>query len=182
MAAAFEAKQVKGPIHLCSDEQAEPLIEIFKDIRPEDWIFCTWRNHFHALLKGVPEEELFAAICAGRSMYFSSKEYRVVSSAIVGGIFPLALGVGMGIKRAGGSERVWVFCGDMAARGGLFHEFAQYATGHGLNIRVATEDNGYSTNANTEETWGGPQFQYTTIRYSYRRNRPHTGTGKFVTF
>lgn len=208
VAAAFERKEIRGPIHLCSDGQAEPLLEVFKMIRPEDWVFATWRNHWHALLKGVPEDELFAAICAGRSMYFCSARHRVLCSAIVGGILPIALGVAMGIKRAkeecpecqGTGEvegnplvsptvpcpadhpRVWVFIGDMARRTGLFHEFAQYATGHGLNIRVIEEDNGYSTNANTEELWGGPMYQYETIRYGYVRNRPHTGIGRNITF
>jgi TPP-dependent pyruvate/acetoin dehydrogenase alpha subunit len=113
VAAAFEAKQIRGPIHLCSDGQAEPLLGVFKDVRPDDWIFCTWRNHWHCLLKGMPEDELFDAICAGRSMFVCDKERRVVSSAIVGGILPIAMGVAMGIKRAGGSERGFTSSGSM---------------------------------------------------------------------
>lgn len=182
IAAAFEAKEIRGPIHLCSDGQAEPLIEAFRSVRPDDWVFGTWRNHFHCLLKGVPEDELYAAILAGRSMFFCSARHRIVCSAIVGGILPVALGVAMGIKLAAGRERVHVFIGDMCARTGLYHEFYQYARGHSLPVRIVIEDNGVSTNADTEETWGLSVNPPPVTRYEYTRNRPHTGTGRHVTF
>ena len=34
------------------------LIKIFKNIKSDDWVFSTWRNHYHALLKGIPKELL----------------------------------------------------------------------------------------------------------------------------
>ena len=187
VADAFEAKQVKGPIHLCSGTQAEPLLKIFEGIGPEDWVFSTWRSHWHCLLKGVPEEEVFAAILAGRSMYLNFAKQRVVCSAIVGGILPIALGVSMGLRRQrrefARGPWVHVFVGDMAETTGLYHEFRRYANGHDLPVRVHVEDNGLSTNAETEETWGFQQDGWpTTDRYTYRRTRPHTGTGKHVTF
>ncbi len=182
VAAAFEAKQVRGPIHLCSDEQAAPLLDVFKDVRPEDWCFGTWRNHWMCLLKGMPEDELFAEVCAGRSMFVQSAKYKIVTSAIVGGILPIALGVAMAKKRQGGSERVYVFIGDMTARTGLYHEFYQYARGHDLPVHVVIEDNGVSTNADTGETWGRETQPRPKTYYHYTRNRPHTGTGKHVTF
>lgn len=182
VAAAFEAKQIRAPIHLCSDGQAGPLLDIFRTVRPDDWVFSTWRSHWHCLLKGVPEEEVFAAILDGRSMFLCFKEQRIVSSAIVGGILPIALGVAMGIKRAGGRERVHVFIGDMTARTGLYHEFYQYARGHSLPVRAVIEDNEVSTNANTGDTWGRSVLSLPVTRYAYQRNRPHTGTGKHVTF
>lgn len=183
VADAFEAGKVKGPIHLCSATQAQPLLDIFREVRSTDWIFCTWRNHFHCLLKGMSERELFAEILAGRSMFVNSRHHRIVSSAIVGGILPIALGVALALKRKVEPGMVYVFAGDMAARTGLFHEFHQYADGHRLPVTIVVEDNGVSTNANTVETWGqewGAQPRL--IRYLYQRNRPHTGTGKHVTF
>ncbi len=95
---AFLAKSIPGPVHLCSDTQAQPLIDIFKDIRPQDWVFSTWRSSFHALLKGIPEADVFAQIIEGRSMYLSSREHRFYCSSIVGGILPIALGVAAGIQ------------------------------------------------------------------------------------
>jgi TPP-dependent pyruvate/acetoin dehydrogenase alpha subunit len=182
VAAAFEAKQIAAPVHLCSDSQAEPLISIFKMVRPRDWFFGTWRNHFHCLLKGMPEDELLQQILEGRSMFVASAEHRIVCSAIVGGILPLALGVAMAVRRTGGDERVFVAVGDMAMRTGLFHEFVQYAEGHGLPIVVIGEDNGYSTDAPTEELWGTEKKHLVPFLYKYQRNRPHVGTGKRVQF
>lgn len=183
VAAAFEAGQIRAPIHLCSDGQAEPLLEIFEDIAPADWVLSTWRSHWHCLLKGVPEDEVFAAILAGRSMYLSFREQRVFCSAIVGGILPIAVGIGMGIKRAGGSERVHVFVGDMTARTGLFYESAEYARRNNLPVRFVIEDNKLSTNARTLDIWGTEWATEPQIRgYQYTRNRPHTGTGRRVTF
>ena len=34
------------------------MIGVFKDVRPNDWVFCSWRSHYQCLLKGVPEDEL----------------------------------------------------------------------------------------------------------------------------
>ena len=183
VAEAFNAKQIHSPVHLCSDGQAQPLIDIFRDVRPEDWCFCTWRSSFHALLKGMPEDEVFAQIVAGRSMFLMSAKHRIVSSAIVGGILPIALGVAMGIKQNGGTQRVWVFVGDMARTTGLFKETVRYSRGHRLPIRFIVENNGMSTNASTDETWG-PQWnqQPWPKEYQYTRNWPHVGTGTRVRF
>ncbi len=194
---AFLAKSIPGPVHLCSSTQAEPLIDIFKNIRPQDWVFSTWRSSFHALLKGIPEADVFAQILEGRSMYLSSREHRFYCSSIVGGILPIALGVAAGIKmmerefiHKGHDEslaalpKVWVFIGDMTARTGLYHEFCQYASGHDLPIRVIIENNGLSTNANTEQTWGTtPTPSKSRVgRYYYHRNLPHVGIGQKVQF
>lgn len=177
--AAFIDKRIHAPVHLNSETQAEPLIEIFKSIRPQDWVFSTWRSTYHCLLKGVPEEEVFQAILEGRSMYLMFKEYNFFSSAIVGGILPIALGVAAGIKRNGGDELVWVFCGDMCATTGLFHEFHQYSKGFNLNIKIVVENNGFSTNAPTKTTWGMDndhvQSNTSVIKYDYSERLVNVG-------
>ncbi len=182
VADAFAARQIAAPVHLSSDEQAEPLLTIFKMIKPGDWVCSTWRSHFHALLKGIPEEELFAQILDGRSMFVMSKAHRFLSSAIVGGMLPVAVGLGMGIKMDGGSERVWVFVGDMTERTGLYHEAVQFVQGHGLPVEFVVENNGYSTNAVTEEVWGVSDQPIRTHRYDYRRSYPHVGLLQRVSF
>ena len=197
--AAFLDKQIHAPVHLNSSTQAEPLIGIFKSIRPQDYVFSTWRSAYHALLKGVPEEEVFQAILDGRSMYLMFRKRNFFSSAIVGGILPIALGVAAGIKRMNDDARatfanqngcsavlandalVYVFIGDMCARTGLYHEFLQYSNGHSLPIRVIVEDNGLSTNASTRETWGtGEPLIHAS--YRYQRTEPHVGLHQKVSF
>lgn len=185
VADAFLAKQILAPVHLggsVGGVQEQRLIEIFRDVRPEDHKFADWRSHFVALLSGVTEEELFAAIIAGRSMFFSSAKHRILCSAIVGGILPIACGVALGIKRRGCSERVWVFIGDATAETGLFHEFKRYCRGHGLPVRVVVSDNGLSTNSPTQKTWGMATAPLPETRFEYERVWPHVGCGVNVQF
>lgn len=95
------------------------MIEVFRDIKPEDWVFCSWRSHYPCLRKGVPREVLKAEIVAGRSMSLCFPAYRIVSSAIVTGVLPMAVGAAMGLKRRseGGCHRAERVAGPPAANG-----------------------------------------------------------------
>ena len=53
----WEFGRIRGPIHLSGGNEDE-LIEIFKYIKKGDWVFSTWRSHYHALLKGITPEWL----------------------------------------------------------------------------------------------------------------------------
>ena len=94
----FEAGKIHAPIHLGSGNE-DQLLELFKSVSPDDWKLCTWRNHLHALLSGIPPDEVMRQILAGKSMSINSVEHRFYSSAIAGGILPIAVGLGMAIKR-----------------------------------------------------------------------------------
>lgn len=177
VADAFEAKRITAPIHLSDGNEAQ-LIEIFRDIQPTDWVFSTWRSHYHALLKGVPRDLVMSEILAGRSMMLHFPAYRFFTSAIVGGILPIACGVA---SRCTAGERVWCFVGDMTASIGTFHDAEQYARGHSLPIRLVVEDNGLSTNTPTQDTWGHGTTPVTQ-RYAYTRTYPHVGSGVYVAF
>ena len=50
----FNKSKIKAPVHLYSGNEEE-MISIFKDIKKDDWVLCTWRSHYQCLLKGVPE-------------------------------------------------------------------------------------------------------------------------------
>ena len=67
----YENGKIKAPIHLSGNNEHQ-LIEIFKKIKKNDWVFSTWRNHYHALLKGIPRNWLKKEIVAGRSMGINS--------------------------------------------------------------------------------------------------------------
>ena len=117
----YEKGNILAPVHLSGNNE-EALIKIFKKIKHNDWVFSSWRNHYHALLKGMPEKDLLNQICKGRSMSVNSKKYNFYSSSIVGGILPIALGVAMSLKRKSKKAKVWVFIGDMTYETGVFHE------------------------------------------------------------
>lgn len=175
VAERYERGEIRGPIHLSGGNEAQ-LIEVFKDVKREDWVFSTWRSHFHALLHGVPKERVMAQILLGRSMNLNFPEYRFFTSAIVGGIVPIATGV------AYAGERVWCFIGDMTESIGIFTESYTYSVCQDLPIIFVCEDNGMSTNSPTRECWGLKGGDSKFKSYKYKRQWPHVGTGKFVSF
>lgn len=183
IAEEFNAGRIPYPIHLTSGNE-DQLIEIFRDIKPEDWVFGSWRMHYHALLKGVSPESLRAAIHRGESMTLRFDTERVYGSAIVGGTVPIALGVAMAIKRCGGDEVVWCFVGDMTAHAGIFLECLHYVRAHNLPLQLVIEDNRVSVCTSTYEVWGSsPPLPWLGVRhYEYRSKYPHAGAGVRVQF
>lgn len=180
VAEAFEFGKILGPVHLSGGNE-EQLIGIFKHVHPEDWVFSTWRNHFHALLHGIPADKVMAQIMDGRSMNLCFPEHRFYTSAIVGGILPIAVGVAAALKRKDCKRNVWCFVGDMASTTGAFHEANTYASRQDLPIKFVVEDNGVSTNTPTEEVWGR-ECVGKRLYYAYTRTFPHVGVGKWVSF
>ena len=185
IAADFNAGLIRYPVHLESGNE-EALIEIFREVRPQDWVFTTWRGHLKALLKGVASDDLRAAIHRGESMALRFDDERVYGSAIVGGTVPAALGCAMGIKRKGLDERVWCFVGDMGAEQGIFHEAVKYADNWSLPIRFVVEDNGVSVCTGTRDAWGFDLDRtggnHRLRRYHYESHWPHAGAGQRVQF
>ena len=178
---AFLAGRIHAPVHLSGGNE-DQLIEIFREIRPQDWVLSTWRNHYHALLKGIDPEWLYREILAGHSMYIENKEHKFLSSSIVGGILPIAVGLALGAKRNKSDEKVWCFVGDMAAKAGIAREAWQYARGHDLPLILCVEDNGVSTNTPTASVWGLSRERLRLRHYEYQRTFPHVGVGQWVTF
>lgn len=182
MADHWESGRVRGPIHLSGGNEDE-LIEIFKYIKKTDWVFSTWRSHYHALLKGVPSEWVEQEILDGRSITLVNKDEKFYASAIVGAIIPIAVGVAMANKREGNNETVWCFVGDMAFETGGFMENYKYSKNFNLPIKFVVEDNGVSTNTPTVETWKvKSEVPSDVIWYDYKKEWPHYGTGKWVIF
>ena len=184
---------LRSPIHLSGGNE-EQLIEIFKVIRPTDWVISTYRSHYHALLKGIPEEWLKQWILENKSIHVMNKEHKFITSAIVAGTIPTALGLAMGIQRKQATEHVWVFIGDMTAHTGTFWEAINYARNHALPITFIIEDNKLSTDTRTEDVWEiYNQYFFKEIlqkefsteylqHYEYTRTRPHYGCGVFIDF
>jgi pyruvate dehydrogenase E1 component alpha subunit len=187
IADVFNAGKIRAPVHLYYGNEAQ-MIEIFREVKPEDWVFCSWRSHYQCLLKGVPREEVKAEILAGRSISLCFPKYRIVSSAIVTGVLSIAVGTAMGIKRRGEKARVHCFVGDMTSETGAFYECLKYSTNHQLPIRFIVEDNAKSVCTDTREAWNQPVLTYENSRhplvvyYKYQTKYPHAGAGKRVQF
>ena len=183
----FNSAKIPSPVHLYFGNEKE-IIEVFRGVKEEDWVMCSWRSHYQCLLKGVPEDRLREEILANRSISLCFPEQRIVSSAIVGGILPIAVGVAMGIKRSGGKNKVHCFMGDMTSETGIAHECIKYATNHDLPIRFIIEDNGKSVCTETLSTWKQNKLTYEdsknpiVVYYKYQTKYPHAGAGERVQF
>jgi TPP-dependent pyruvate/acetoin dehydrogenase alpha subunit len=183
--AAWEAGNLPCLLHLCGGNEAQ-LLEIFARIRPHDWVFSTHRNHYHALLKGIPEEKLFSEILAGRSMFIFSRAHNFVSSSILAGTCAIATGVAWQLKAAGASTpppHVYCFLGDGAEEEGHFYEAALFAQAHDLPVTFIIEDN--DRQVDTPKAVRRPlarshllEWVFTKIhRYHYTPTYPHAGSG-----
>jgi len=190
IAAEFNASKIKAPVHLY-DGNEEQVIKFFIDhqVGPDDWVFNSWRSHYQCLLKGVPKEELKAAIMAGRSISLCFKEYNILCSAIVTGVLPISVGVALHNKRENKKGRVFCFMGDMTSETGSAHECIKYSRNYELPIHFIIEDNNKSVCTNTRDTWNsqkltleGVNDEYVTY-YKYALDKyPHAGAGLRVQF
>jgi len=97
--------KLRSPVHLSGGNE-DHLISIFKDIKPNDWVFTNYRSHYHALLKGVPEKRLKDWILDNKSIHFMDKEFKIFSSAIVGGTLSIAMGTAYAIKLQSQREKL----------------------------------------------------------------------------
>jgi len=199
----FNQKQIRAPIHLYHGVE-DKMIQVFQDIDAErDWVCCTWRNHYQALLKGVPAKLLEEKIVAGKSMVMNLPQHRFICSSIVGGIPSIAAGIALGISFQNETNRVWCWVGDMSAETGAFHEAYKYARNQHLPVTFVVESNGLSVMTPTDFVWHReiPWYidektewtdcmlanqiyrQPNLIYYEYKNTKyPHAGAGMRVQF
>jgi len=187
IAEQFNSGKIRAPVHLYSGNE-EQIIDAFRPIRPRDWVFCSWRSHYQCLLKGVPKALVRSEILAGRSISLCFPEQRVYSSAIVGGVLPIAVGAAISIRRRGEDAKVYCFMGEMTAETGIAHESIKYSRNHRLPIHFIVEDNEKSVCTDTREAWSQPRLSFEGANdeyvsyYRYRTKYPHAGAGVRVQF
>ena len=187
IAELFNAAKIFAPVHLYYGNE-EQIINVFESVRSQDWVFCSWRSHYQCLLKGVPPKEIKEEIIAGRSISLCFPEYRIYSSAIVGGTLPIAVGTAMSIKHKKEAAIVYCFMGDMTSETGISHECIKYSRNHQLPIHFIIEDNSKSVCTDTRETWNVSSLSYeekhdsNITYYHYETKYPHAGAGTRVQF
>jgi len=192
----FNSKQIKSPIHLYHDNE-DFIMEIFNEIDVEnDWVCCTWRNHYQALLKGIPKNKIMDSIINGKSMVLNFYDDKFISSSIVGGIPSIAAGIAFANKLANNNSRVWCWVGDMSAETGAFHEAYKFSLYNELPITFVIEDNKKSVCTPTSAAWKREKPYYLEQEYSgsiirqknlyyyqYQNEKyPHAGAGKRIQF
>jgi pyruvate dehydrogenase E1 component alpha subunit len=190
----FNRGEIRAPVHLYAGSE-DQIMRVFEKIDvTKDWICCTWRNHYQALLKGIPPEVIKERIMAGKSMVMNLTEYKFVCSSIVGGIPSIATGLALAAKLRGTDEHVWCWTGDMSAETGAWAEAYKYARAQDLPITFVVEDNELSVLTPTHEMWGTDKWYLPVqnkswykekhlIYYKYKNHKyPHAGAGVRVQF
>ena len=155
----------------------DQLIEIFENINEGDYVISNHRNHYHALLHGVPPEDVENRILDGRSMFIYDRQRNFFLSAIIGGTPAIAAGIAWALKRKGSDQKVWCFVGDGTEDNGHLAEAIRYVDGWDLPCTFVIESNDRSCEASNADRWGKtahPEWNSpSVIRYKYNCTYPH---------
>lgn len=174
----WETGKLPFLVHLCGGNEHH-LIGIFRDIKEGDWVLSSHRSHYHALLIGVPEENLEQMIRDGRSMFVFDRSKNFLSSAILGGMCGVAAGIALAIHLEGSEAKVWCFLGDGAEDNGHLYEAVKFVESMQLPCRFVIEDNDRSCGVSRAQR--GAQFNFPwpacVKRYYYTPTYPHAGSG-----
>ena len=149
----YQQSHIHGFLHLYNGQEAV-AVGVMDALRPVDGVVATYREHGHALMKGVPTAavmaEMFGRVdgCSGGrggSMHLFDAEHRFYGgNAIVGGGLPLAVGLALADKMLEREVVTVCFFGEGAAAEGEFHESLNLAALWQLPVLFCCENNLYA--------------------------------------
>jgi len=145
--------KIRGFLHLYIGEEAVAVGAI-RALAPEDNIVATYREHGHALTRGVAANAVMAEMygkqegCSrgrGGSMHiFDAAAHLYGGNAIVGGGLPVAVGLALADRLQGRQRVNAVFFGEGAVAEGAFHESMNLAALWRLPVAFFCENNYYA--------------------------------------
>ncbi|MFF7313923.1 thiamine pyrophosphate-dependent enzyme [Streptomyces sp. NPDC008137] len=143
---------VKGTTHLAAGQEAI-AVGASAALRPDDYVFATYRGHHHALARGATPEECLAELMSratglcrakGGSMHLTKAATGMLGSyAIVGSHLPMAVGAAWSARLRGSEQLAVAFFGDGATNIGAFHESLNLAAVWRLPVLFVCENNLY---------------------------------------
>jgi len=149
----YAAAKIRGFLHLYIGEEAV-AVGAMQALEPEDAIVATYREHGHALARGISAAAIMAEMYGkvegssrgrGGSMHLFDAATRFYGgNAIVGGGLPLAVGLALADKLQGRSRVTACFFGEGAVAEGEFHESMNLAALWGLPVLFCCENNLYA--------------------------------------
>jgi pyruvate dehydrogenase E1 component alpha subunit len=149
----YQAEKIRGFLHLYIGEEAV-AVGVINSLTPDDAIVATYREHGHALIRGIDAgcimAEMYGKVsgCSmgrGGSMHIFDKAARFYGgNAIVGGGLPLAVGLALADKMNGLERVTAVFFGEGAVAEGEFHESMNLAALWDLPVLFCCENNLYA--------------------------------------
>ena len=148
----YTKQKIRGFLHLYIGEEAVAT-GVMHALTPDDAILSTYREHGHALARGISAGSIMAEMygkqegCArgrGGSMHLFDADTRFYGgSAIVGGGLPLAVGMALADKKMGRNRVTVCIFGDGAVAEGEFHESLNLAALWKLPVLFVCENNRY---------------------------------------
>ncbi len=163
----YSAGKIRGFLHLYIGEEAV-AVGAMQALDWEDAIVATYREHGHALARGVPADRLMAEMygkhegCSrgrGGSMHVFDAQTRFYGgNAIVGGGLPIAVGLALADKLMGRSRVTACFFGDGAVAEGEFHESLNLAALWKLPVLFLCENNLYAMGTRLERAQSQPDL------------------------
>ena len=149
----YTKEKIRGFLHLYIGEEAN-AVGIMQALGPEDAIVATYREHGHALARGLPATAVMAEMYGkagggsrgrGGSMHLFDLTHRFYGgNAIVGGGLPLAVGLALADRMRGLSRVTCCIFGEGAAAEGEFHESMNLAALWRLPVLFVCENNLYA--------------------------------------
>ena len=157
----YSLGKIRGFLHLYIGEEAVATGAV-PALGPEDALVATYRDHGHALARGLPAASLMAEMygkatgCSrgrGGSMHFFDAERRFYGGyAIVGGGLPIAVGLALADKLTGRDRITGCFFGEGAVVEGEFHESMNLAALWRLPVLFLCENNLYAMGTAVERS------------------------------
>jgi pyruvate dehydrogenase E1 component alpha subunit len=149
----YSATRIRGFLHLYVGEEAVAT-GVLAALEPDDAVLTTYREHGHALARGIPAESIMAEMfgrqsgCSrgrGGSMHlFDAERNFVGGNAIVGGGIPMAVGLALADHLRGRDRVTACFFGEGAVAEGEFHESMNLAALWHLPVLFCCENNLYA--------------------------------------
>ena len=171
----YSEEKIRGFLHLYIGEEAIAA-GVITHLNADDAVVATYREHGHALLKGVSMGAILAEMygkvegCSrgrGGSMHLFSKEHRLIGgNAIVGGHLPLAVGLAMADKMQGIKRPTVVFFGEGAVAEGEFHESLNLAALWELPVLFCCENNLYAMGTALDRSESQPDIHLKAAAYN----------------
>ncbi|MCK9214002.1 MAG: pyruvate dehydrogenase (acetyl-transferring) E1 component subunit alpha [Rhodoferax sp.] len=149
----YGQQKIRGFLHLYIGEEAVATGAL-RALQPQDNVVATYREHGHALLRGLGMNAIMAEMfgkqegCSrghGGSMHLFDRATRFYGGqAIVGGGLPLAAGLALADQLSGRSALTACFFGEGAVAEGAFHEAMNLAALWQLPVLFCCENNLYA--------------------------------------
>jgi acetoin:2,6-dichlorophenolindophenol oxidoreductase subunit alpha len=148
----FLAGLVKGTTHLAAGHEAV-AVGASAVLRPDDYVFATYRGHHHAMARGATPAECLGELMSkgtglnkakGGSMHLTKASASMLGSyAIVGAHLPIAAGAAWSARLRGSGQVAVAFFGDGATNIGAFHEALNLSAVWSLPVLFICENNLY---------------------------------------